>query len=82
MPANKNVTNEVETVTDRVERVSSARLAWGLEEFAAATDTSVSFIRLEIRRGKIHPARLGRRVVILDREAQRYLAAGLEVAAR
>ena len=72
MPAKMNVTDRVEKVT--------ARLAWGLEEFAAATDTSVSFIRLEIRRGKIHPARLGRRVVILDREAQRYLAAGLEVA--
>jgi hypothetical protein len=76
MSAQINVTEGAGKVTNR------ERLAWGLEEFAAATDTSVSFIRLEIRRGKIRPARLGRRVVILDREAQRYLAAGLQVAAR
>ena len=75
MPAKVNV-------TDNPKKVPFNRLAWSVHAFATAIDASDSFIRLEIRRGKIHPARLGRRVVILDQEAQRYLAAGLEAALR
>lgn len=58
------------------------RLAWSLGELAVALGTSVGFLRLEIQRGTLHIARLGRRIVVTDGEVQRYLAAGVEAGQR
>jgi len=68
----KNVTEGQSTVA------VGRRLAWPLDELAGALGTSVGFLRLEIQRGSLRIARLGRRVVVTDQEAQRYLAAGVE----
>ncbi len=35
---------------------------------------SVPFLRLELKRGRLKAAHLGRRVVVLDTEVRRYLA--------
>jgi hypothetical protein len=35
---------------------------------------SVPFLRLEVKRGRLRAAHLGRRVVLLDAEVRRYLA--------
>jgi hypothetical protein len=35
---------------------------------------SVPFLRLEIKRGRLRAAHLGRRVVLFDNEVRRYLA--------
>jgi hypothetical protein len=35
---------------------------------------SVPFLRLEIKRGRLRAAHLGRRVVLLDSEVHKYLA--------
>jgi len=53
------------------------RLAYGLSEVAESLGLSVPFLRLEIRRGKLRPSRLGRRVVVTSAEVQRYLAQGM-----
>jgi len=62
----KTLTNESE----------ARRLAFGVEEFAAAIGVSSSFARLEIARGKLKVIRAGRRVLISQAEINRYLAAG------
>jgi hypothetical protein len=55
------------------ESITKAPLAWGIREFSAALGVSASLIRLEIARGRLRPAHVGRRVVIPAIEAQRYL---------
>jgi excisionase family DNA binding protein len=61
--------NTLSNVTDQ------SRLAWSLPDLARDLSVSVPFLRLELRRGRLRAARLGRRVVILDEEVRRYLAA-------
>lgn len=63
---------------DRIESVTSRRkLALGLRDAAESVGVSVPFLRLEISRGRLKPARLGRRIVIPESELKRYLAAGM-----
>ncbi len=50
------------------------KLGWTLYELAQSLGVSVPFLRLEVKRGKLHAARLGRRVVLLDAVVRRYLA--------
>lgn len=60
------------------ESITPTRLAFGLREAAEALNVSVPFLRLEVTRGRLRVARLGRRVVIAVSELERYLAAGME----
>jgi excisionase family DNA binding protein len=62
------------------ERLSAPKLGWTLNELARSLSVSVPFIRLEVKRGRLKAAHLGRRVVVLDTEVRRYLAAASEVA--
>ena len=50
------------------------RLAISVEDAARRLSVSASFVRLEIARGRIRPARPGRRVLVSDAEIDRYLA--------
>ena len=50
-----------------------ARLAWSLNECAAALGVSVPFLRLEIARKRLRPTRLGRRVLVTRAELERYI---------
>jgi excisionase family DNA binding protein len=61
---------------------SAQKLGWTLEELALSLSVSVPFLRLEIKRGRLHAARLGRRVVLLDSEVRRYLAEAADRGAR
>jgi excisionase family DNA binding protein len=56
------------------ERLSTPKLGWTLNELARSLSVSVPFIRLEVKRGRLKAAHLGRRVVVLDTEVRRYLA--------
>ena len=56
------------------ERLSTPKLGWTLDELARSLSVSVPFIRLEVKRGRLRAAHLGRRVVVLDTEVRRYLA--------
>ena len=56
------------------ERPSTPKLGWTLDELARSLGVSVPFIRLEVKRGRLRSAHLGRRVVVLDSEVHRYLA--------
>ncbi len=56
------------------ERLSTPKLGWTLDELARSLGVSVPFIRLEVKRGRLRAAHLGRRVVVLDTEVHRYLA--------
>lgn len=60
---------------------SGPKLAWTLEELAHSLGVSVPFLRLEIKRGRLRAAHLGRRVVLLDAEVRRYLAEASDRAA-
>lgn len=60
------------------ERPSTPKLGWTLDELAHSLSVSVPFIRLEIKRGRLKAAHLGRRVVVLDIEVRRYLAQASE----
>ncbi len=51
------------------------KLGWTLYELARGLGVSVPFLRLEVKRGKLRAAHLGRRVILLDPEVRRYLAA-------
>jgi excisionase family DNA binding protein len=51
------------------------RIAISIEATAWRLSVSPSFLRLEIRRGRLRPLRLGRRVLISESEISRYLAA-------
>ncbi len=52
------------------------QLAYALPEVARMLSVSVSFLRLESRRGRLLLTRLGRRIIIRREEIARYLAAG------
>ncbi len=60
------------------ERPSVQKLGWTLDELARSLSVSVPFIRLEVKRGRLKAAHLGRRVVVLDTEVRRYLAQASE----
>jgi hypothetical protein len=63
------------------ERLSTPTLGWTLDELARSLSFSVPFIRLEVKRGRLKAAHLGRRVVVLDTEVRRYLAEASDRAA-
>jgi excisionase family DNA binding protein len=50
------------------------RLAVSVNTTARRLSVSPSFVRLEIARGRLHPIRLGRRVLVGEAEIHRYLA--------
>jgi excisionase family DNA binding protein len=52
----------------------SPKLGWTIDDLARSLSVSVPFLRLEVKRGRLRAARLGRRVVVLDTEVRRYLA--------
>ena len=54
--------------------IGVAKQGWTLEDLARSLSVSVPFLRLEIKRGRLHATHLGRRVVLLDSEVRRYLA--------
>jgi excisionase family DNA binding protein len=56
------------------ERLSTPKLGWTLDELARSLGVSVPFIRLEVKRGRLRAAHLGRRAVVLNTEVRRYLA--------
>jgi excisionase family DNA binding protein len=47
--------------------------AYSIPQMAEQLGVSAGLLRLEIARGKLRPTRLGRRVLITDDEASRYL---------
>jgi len=53
---------------------SSSKLAWGLAEIAKHTGLSISFLRKEIRAGRLPIKRFGRRVLVLDADLNTYLS--------
>jgi hypothetical protein len=63
------------------ERLSTPKLGWTLHELAGSLCVSVPFLRLEVKRGRLRAAHLGRRVVLLDTEVRRYLAEASDSAA-
>jgi excisionase family DNA binding protein len=60
--------------SEAVMKSNSPKLGWTLEELARSLSVSVPFLRLEVKRGRLRAAHLGRRVVVLDAEVRRYLA--------
>jgi excisionase family DNA binding protein len=60
------------------EKSSTPKLGWTIDELARSLSVSVPFIRLEVKRGRLKAAHLGRRVVVLDTEVRRYLAQASE----
>lgn len=54
---------------------SLERLGYGLQELAPMLDVSVGGLRLEIGRGRLKPIRIGSRVIITQKELDRYLDA-------
>jgi excisionase family DNA binding protein len=63
------------------EKFQAPKLGWALEELARSLSVSVPFLRLEVKRGRLKAAHLGRRVVVLDDELHRYLKDASEIAA-
>ncbi|MGO9265218.1 MAG: helix-turn-helix domain-containing protein [Candidatus Binataceae bacterium] len=66
---------------DREKKFSNEKLGWTFEELARSLSVSVPFLRLEVKRGRLKAAHLGRRVVLLDRDVRRYLAEASDRAA-
>ena len=58
----------------RTRNQKTPKLGWTFEELASSLSVSVPFLRLEVKRGRLKAAHLGRRVVLLDAEVRRYLA--------
>ena len=52
------------------------KLAWSLIEISKQTGLSVSFLRKEIRAGRLPIKRFGRRVLVLDADLNAYLNNG------
>lgn len=59
---------------DREKKFSNEKLGWTFEELAHSLSVSAPFLRLEVKRGRLKAAHLGRRVVLLDSDVRRYLA--------
>jgi excisionase family DNA binding protein len=66
---------------DREKKVRNEKLGWTFEELARSLSVSVPFLRLEVKRGRLKAAHLGRRVVLLDSDVRRYLAEASDRAA-
>jgi len=49
------------------------RIAWRLRDLARASGLSVSFLRAEIRAGRLPSKRAGAAVLVLDDDFRRYL---------
>lgn len=62
-------------------KLNNPKLGWTLDELARSLSVSVPFLRLEVKRGRLRAAHLGRRVVLLDSEVRRYLAEASDRAA-
>ncbi len=56
------------------EEIVTGRLAFRLVEAAALIGVSTGFLRLELARGNLNATRLGRRIVLMRTELERYLA--------
>jgi hypothetical protein len=54
--------------------ILAGRLAFRLAESAALIGVSTGFLRLELARGNLNATRLGRRIVLMRVELDRYLA--------
>jgi excisionase family DNA binding protein len=68
-------------VMDKQKQFNNQKLGWTVEELAQSLSVSVPFLRLEVKRGRLKATHLGRRVVLLDRDVQRYLAEASDRAA-
>jgi hypothetical protein len=66
---------------DQENKSKSPKLGWTFEQLASSLSVSVPFLRLEVKRGRLKAAHLGRRVVLLDCDVQRYLADACDHAA-
>lgn len=55
------------------ESVTEKRLCWSLGELAAATGLSVGPLRNEVRRGALRIRRIGRRVIVLNEDWEKYV---------
>ena len=66
---------------DKEKQFHAPKLGWTLEELARSLGVSVPFLRLEVKRGRLKAAHLGRRVVLLDSDVQRYLVEASDKAA-
>ena len=53
--------------------VTNCRLGWSLTELAPAIGLSRAFLRKEVRRGVLPAKKFGRRIIVLDKDLQRYL---------
>lgn len=65
---------------DKQKQFNNQKLGWTVEELAQSLSVSVPFLRLEEKRGRLKATHLGR-VVLLDRDVQRYLAEASDRAA-
>lgn len=54
------------------------RLAWGLIDISKQTGLSVSFLRKEIKAGRLAVRKFGRRVLVRDEDLRLYLDQGSE----
>jgi excisionase family DNA binding protein len=66
---------------DEEKQFKSFKLGWTFEELARSLSVSVPFLRLEVKRGRLKAAHLGRRVVLLDSDVRHYLAEASDRAA-
>ena len=66
--------NSVGVIMDQENKSKSPKLGWTFEDLATSLSVSVPFLRLEVKRGRLKAAHLGRRVVLLDSDVRRYLA--------
>ena len=73
--------NHMGDVMDQERKSHAPKLGWTLEELARSLSVSVPFLRLEVKRGRLKATHLGRRVVLLDGDVQRYLVDASDKAA-
>jgi excisionase family DNA binding protein len=50
------------------------KLGWSVEELASSLGLSKSFLRNEIRKGSLRARKIGRRVIILTSDLDKYLS--------
>jgi hypothetical protein len=73
--------NQMGDVMDQEKKFHAPKLGWTLEELAHSLSVSVPFLRLEVKRRRLKATHLGRRVVLLDSDVQRYLVDASDKAA-